>query len=325
MPGFGSNAQLSVNRQNSFGTAATSWFKVPFATQDLNFAYAELTDDSIQGRFDEPDRVTGISGVSGNIVGNFDPLVIGHFIRGCFGINYTCVSGTAVQNWTFNPATTVFDGYGTLPPYSFQVDQGESAVTSSYLLQDCYVNNWEVSLAAGQYLRSTFGIIGPSANLITKSSAPDYAVVPRPFMWSSTSVSIGATGFSRFQDFKVTFNNNIGTQDRIAGAKSHTYFFRDGFRQFGRLTATADMAQDDWLKMKNETEQRLVIFTRNNSSETMTIDIPRFVFTAHPLGVSGAGMVTVGLEGRGMFSTTSKTGVTVTLQNTFASSGYYGL
>lgn len=326
MPGFGANAQFSMNKQNSFGTAASSWFKIPFASQDFNYTFGELTDDSIQGRFDEPDRVTGIGGLAGNLVGNMDPLVIGHLIRGVFGINYTVTSATGpVHTWTFNPATTNFDGNGTLPPYSLQIDQGESSINSSYLLQDCFINNWELSLAAGGYLRSTFAVLGPTATLMTKSQAPDYAVVPKPFVWSSASVSIGGAGVNRFQDFKVSFNNNIGTQDRIAGAKAHTFFFRDGFRQFGRVTATADMLQSDWLKMKNETEQRLFVFIQGaGTSESIMIDIPRFVFTAHPLGVSGAGMVTVGLEGRGMYSITSKTICTVSLINTIASSGYYG-
>jgi hypothetical protein len=328
MPGFGSNAQVSINKQNSFGTAATSWFKVPFASEDFNFTYGELTDDSIQGRFDEPDRVTGIAGVQGNITANFDPLVSGHFIRACFGLNYSCTSGTGpVYTWKFNPATANFDAANcTLPPYSFQIDQGESNVSSSFLLQDCFVNNWELSLAAGAYLRNTFSIVGVSAALIVKSAAPNYAVTPRPLIWSAASISIGGAAVQRFQDFKLSFNNNIGTQDRIAGSKTHTYFWRDGFRQFGRFTATADMAQADWLAMKNETEQRLLINVLGaGASEYVTVDIPRFVYTAHPLGVSGPGMVTISLEGRAMYSTTSNTIATVTLSNTMAVSGYYGL
>lgn len=325
MPGFGSNAKLGMMRQNSFGTIAGSWYKVPFASQDFNYTFGELTDDSIQGRFDEPDRVTGIAGVAGNVVANFDPVVHGHFIRGCFGINYVQTSLTASQKWVFNPATTNFDTNCTLPPYSFQVDQGESSVNSSFALQDCFINTWELSLAAGGYARSTFGVVGVSALLMTKSAAPDYAFTTRPLIWSAASIHIGGTAITRYQDIKLSFNNNIGTQDRIAGAKAHTYFFRDGFRQFGKMTATADMSQDDWLKMKNETEQRLVLNIVGNSSEVLTIDIPRFVYTAHPLGVSGAGMVTVSLEGRAMYSTTSATICTVTIQNTVAVSGYYGV
>ena len=80
MPAFGSNAKLSITKQNSFDgdyTAPGSWHKVPFANHDLNFMFGELTDDSILARYDEPDRNTGISGVEGNIIANFTV---------CFGV-----------------------------------------------------------------------------------------------------------------------------------------------------------------------------------------------------------------------------------------------
>jgi hypothetical protein len=269
--------------------------------------------------------VTGISGVTGNITKNFDFLVDGHFLRACFGTNYTCVSATNQQLWTFNPATANFSGVETLPPYSFQIDQGEAGVNSSYALEGCYVNQVELSLAAGQYMRGVYSILGATAALMTKSAAPDYAVTPKLFTWNVASLSIGGAAMQRCQDFKFTFNNNIQMQDRIAGAKTHQYFFRDGFRQFGRFTATADMAQTDWLRVKNETEVQVVLTCTQATSEYLKIDLPRFVFTAHPLGVSGPGMVTVGLEGRAMYSSTSKTIATISLANTTASSGYYGV
>ena len=209
------------------------------------------------------------------------------------------------------------------------MDQGETGVNSAYQVYDCFVNNLEYSLAAGGYLRGVYTIVGKNAELITKStSVIDAGVAPRPFLWSSTSIHIGGAGVTRFSDIKFAFNNNLGTQDRIAGVKAHTYFFRDGFRQFGRMTATADLAMADWLNVKNETEARLVVHCvgatgiSSGYNEAFTIDIPRFVYTAHPLGVSGAGMVTVALEGRGMYHTPSGTICTVTLINTMAGSIY---
>lgn len=322
MPAFGSNAKFAIAYQNSFGDyTVDSWFKVPFASQDFNFAYDELTDDSIYSRYDEPDRVTGIAGVSGSFEANVHPLVVGNFIRGNFAQYSVSALGSGYEH-TFNPQTTTFDANVSLPPYSFYVDQGQPLVNSGYQLQDCFINEWELSLAAGQYLRSRFNVVGKQAALITKVTVPDYPTGIKPFIWSSASISIGGVAIKRFQDFSISFNNNIGMQDRIAGEKTHTFYMRDGFRQFGRMTATIDVDMDTWLAVKDETEYQVIIHVLGVTSissgvnEYLQVDIPRFVYTSHPLGVSGAGIVTVSIEGRAMYHSGSETIATVTLVNT---------
>jgi len=198
------------------------------------------------------------------------------------------------------------------------VDQGEAGVSSAYLLGDCFVNQLEFNLSAGAYLRATASIVGKTATLMTKTAAPvEWASTIKPLLWSATSISIGGAAVQRYADITFTFNNNIGMQDRIAGAKEHTFFFRDGFRQFGRMSGTMDVSMTDWLNVKNETEVRLFMFA-SNSIDTLLIDLPRFVFTAHPIGVPGPGIVTISVEGRAMYSTDSGTIATVTLTNTFA-------
>lgn len=326
MPGFGSSAKLAVSRQNSFGTAATSYFGFPFASQDLNYTWAELTDDSITGQPDWSDRQTGISGLAGTVTANFHPLAHGWFLRSAFGWLVDSAIGSGFTH-TFNPTTTNFDTSATIPPATIYVDQGESGASSGYLFTDCFVNNVELSMSAGGYLRGAYAIIGKTAGLITKPTIVDFPSGAKPLLWSSTSVSVGGAAVTRWADFKLSMNNNIGMQDRIAGAKAHTYYFRDGFREFGKLTATADMAMADWLNVKNESEVAVVINFAGTSissgvNEFFKIDIPRFVWTAHPVGVSGPGMVTVALEGRAMYSSTSKTIITLTLQNTIANSVY---
>jgi hypothetical protein len=328
MPGFGSNAILGISRQNSFGTAINSWYKMPFASHDFNYTYGELTDDSIQGTPDEPDRVTGIAGLTGTITANVNPLVTGHLLRAAFGV-FTTVTSESYYTHRFDPSTGPFDSNCSERPMSFYVDQGEAGVNSAYLLSDCFVNNVEFSLSAGGYLRGSYAIVGKNAALVQKTTdIVDLGPAARPFLWSSTSISLGGAAVQRFTDIRIAFNNNLGTQDRIAGAKAHTYFFRDGFRQFARLSGTMDMAMEDWLRVKNETELAFVMYCKGASNVTsgydeyFKIDIPRLVLTSHPIGVSGAGMVTVGVEGRGMYLASSKTVATIFLANTVADTIY---
>jgi Phage tail tube protein len=326
MPGFGSSALLSICRQNSMGaTAPGSWYAIPFANNGLAFTYGELTDDSIQQTPDLPDRAIGIGGFQGDIEFNLFPLPVGFFLRGLFGVASAEAVGSGFLH-TFNPATAAWSPECTLAPYAFQVDPGEPSVNSAYLHQDGFINTAEFSIAAGGYARSRFGVMGKSIGLLTK--APGAAINPTgaaPLLWSGTSISFAGAAIQRFSNIRLAFDNKIAAQDRITGVKQHTFFFRDGFRDFGRMTGTVDLAQADWLTFFNGTEGRLVINCLGVTSissgvnEYFKVDIPRMIYTAYPLNISGAGIVTAAVEGRAQYHSGSKTVCTITLCNTFAS------
>lgn len=326
MPGFGSSALLSICRQNSMGaTAPSSWYQIPFARKGFPFTFGDLQDDSIRSTPDLPDQVRGIGGFAGDVEHNAFPLVMGFFLRGLFGVASAEAVGSGFLH-TFNPATAAWSPECTLPPVAFQFDPGEPSVNSAYLYQDAFINGAEISLDAAGYLRSRWSILGKSMTLLTK--APGVALNPggaAPLVWSAASVSIGGTAVQRFSNFRLAFDNKVTPQDRIAGALEHTYFFRDGFRDFGRLSGTIDIAQADWLDFKAATEKRLVLnflgvtSISSGVNEFLRIDIPRFKYTAYPIRVDGAGIVQVNVEGRAQYSQGSGTVCTITLCNTFPS------
>lgn len=323
MPGFGSNAVLAVTRQNSFGgSVVTSWHKCSFANHGLDFRYAELEDDSILGRYDAPDRVTGIAAVTGAIEGNFNPIAYGHFLRGVFGVYSVTALGSGYQH-IFRPQTAAFGNEHSLPPYSFYIDQGEAGVNSGYLATDCFINGMELAVNAPEYARARFDILGKTASVVAKVTPFDHGTF-KPFVWASGSLQIFGAANARYENIRVAFNNNVTGQNRIAGAKEHTYFFRDGFRGFGIFTGTADIAQADWTRVKSETEGAFTlnlagISISSGVVETLRVELPRVVITTHPLGVSGPGIVTVEIAGRAMYSTGSGLVAQVTLINTLAS------
>lgn len=324
MPAFGSGAKLSITHQTSMGaTSPSSWRSIPFASHDLSYDVADLVDDSIVGNPDEPDRVSGISGIGGGFQANIHPLALGYYLYGLCGAASVAAAGAAYKH-TFRPSSGNFGDKNTVPPFAIQVNAGETGVSSSYLLQDCFFNTGELSITAGAYLRGTWGLIGKSGTLLTTAAPYDWPSAVKPLTWSACSVSIAGAAVQRYHDLKITLNNNLAAQDRIDGTTQHTFFFREGFRQ-NRFAGTVDLAQADWLKMKNETEGALVITCGGASAissgynEFLEISMPRFVFTKVPINISGTGVVTVAVEGRGMYLSTSLCSVQFTLQNTVAS------
>jgi len=325
MPGFGSNAYLAICRQNSGGaTAPSSWYNVPFANHGLDWNPEELLDDSISGNPDTPNRVLGYTRAAGPIVANVHPIILGHFLRGLCGQSSPAAAGSAFVH-TFNPKLGDFSGVETLPPYAFQVHQGDASVNSAYLYQDSYINTFELSVAAGAFVRGTWGVVGKDCTLITKAPPPAWDAGITPFKWSQTSLQIGGAAVTRYRDFRFTFDNRIAGQDRINNTTAPAYHFRDGFRSFARFSGTADIAQTDWLNVKNETALAVDVYIKGAASispghdEYLRLQVPRLKLTKHPTGVAGPGIVTVTIDGMAEYHSGSATVCTFTLCNTFAS------
>lgn len=325
MPGFGSNAYLAICRQSSAGaTAPSSWYNVPFANHGLDWNPEELLDDSISGNPDTPNRVLGYTRAAGPIVANVHPIVLGHFLRGLCGQSSPAALGAAFIH-TFNPVSGDFSGVESLPPYAFQVHQGDASVNSAFLYQDSYINTFELSVAAGAYVRGTWGVVGKECTLVTKAVPPAWDAGINPFKWSQASLQIGGAAVTRYRDFRFIFDNRIVGQDRINNSTAPAYHFRDGFRSFARFSGTADIAQADWLNVKNETALAVDVFIKGAASissgynESLRLQVPRLKLTKHPTGVAGPGIVTVTIEGMAEYHSGSATVCTFTLTNTFAS------
>lgn len=326
MPGgYGSNAFVAICRQNSLGaTAPTSWYPVPFARAGIRTVIDELQDDSITGYADEPDRTLGYTRVNGPIEGNVDPLALGFLLKGLFGTiaSSAVSSGSSAFQHVYEPRSGDFMPTATLPPYAFQVYQGETGVSSSFLFLDCFVNQLDLSIAPNQYLRGTWGIVGKDSSLITKAAPPAWPSAVKKFNWSAVSVSIAGAGVARYRDLRFSFDNRIGMQDRINASRAPASFFRDGFRSFGRFQGTMDIAVSDWLNRKNETEQAVSIYiagvTSINSgvNEFLKLDYSRGKIIDIDESIAGPGLVTVTVGWKGEFNVSSLTPVRVTLQNT---------
>ncbi len=323
MPGgYGSNAFVAICRQNSLGaTAPTSWYAVPFARSGVRTVIDEMQDDSITGYADEPDRTLGFTRVQGPIEGNVDPLVLGFLLRGLFGTIASSAVGSGFQH-VYEVRSGDWSPVSTLPPYAFQVYQGETGVSSSFQFIDCFVNQLDLSIAPNQYLRGVWGIVGKDSSLITKAAPPAWPNAVKKFNWSAVSVSIAGAGVSRYRDLRFSFDNKIGMQDRINASKSPASFFRDGFRMFGRFQGTMDVAVSDWLNMKNETEQAVSVYIAGVTSissgvnEFLKLDYSRGKIINVDESVAGPGLITLTVNWKGEFNASSLTPVRVTLQNT---------
>jgi hypothetical protein len=290
----------------------------------MPFTLATLTDDSIRGNPFEPDRVPGIGGFQGTVEHNLFPLVAGFFLRGMFGGYAVSALGSGFAH-TFNPATTAWGVDASIPPYSFQLDSGEPSVNSAFLMQDGYINTGDIQITAAGIVRATWGVMGKTMTLLTK--APGAAIAPAgsfPLTWAVASISINSSTNQRFKDIKISYDNKISAEDRIAGALSHTFFFRNGFQSV-QIAGTLDLAQADWLDFYNANEKSLVInlvgvtSISSGVNEFMKIDVPRFEYLAYPVGVSGPGIITAAFQGRAQYLASSNTGITITLCNTFPS------
>jgi len=117
-------------------------------------------------------------------------------------------------------------------------------------------------------------------------------------------------------------------QDRINASRAPASFFRDGFRMFGRFQGTMDVAQSDWLNMKNETEQNVTAYIAGVTSissgvnEFLKLEYTRAKVLSVDESIAGPGLITLTVNWKGEFNVNSLTPVRITLQNTMGAGIY---
>jgi hypothetical protein len=76
----------------------------------------------------------------------------------------------------------------------------------------------------------------------------------------------------------------------------------------------------DYTAFKNETERALTVHLTRANSFSLTIELPKTVITAYPVGAAGAERILVDFEGQGRYSQSDGYSIKYSLTNT--TSGY---
>lgn len=306
---------LGLMRQNSFGTAVTSFYYVPFISESITKAIAQLEEGNLRVRLGEAPVYEGMNTVAGDISFNPSPVEIGHFLYGLCGQEVaTTAVGSGVVDHSFSPLNTgLFDAYAALPPYTLEVHRN-SALAFRYT--DAQISRLELRVNQGALVEATAGIIARQASLAA-ATTPSFRAPNSVWAFHQASVSIGGTANADLESLVFTVDRVVEGKPTLDGNRHISRYAVTGPYTV-RASGTLDFrVQSEYIDFNTQTQRALVINIAMDptSGPTLRINVPLFRYEAFPINVGGPGRLMVGFTGRGVFDTTSNTAVMFFLTN----------
>lgn len=320
--GYGMKGHLLISAQQSFGTATNSWDSVPIISESLTTNIEELIEEGMRGRFEESPSHEGLLTVAGDIVFEPHPVMLGHFLRGVTGQ----ASSTAQDSsflWEFLPAANDFTpGVCAVPPFTLQVFRD---VGSAYQLTDAIINALTIEVAGGAIKRATAGVLARISSLMDPGT-PSYET-GKPWTWDASSISIAGAANSDFENYAITFENNIEGVTLLNATKLHAKYMRNDHRRFGVSGGVCFINQAEYNQFRAVAEQRFLVTVTGAETiatsyfNVLTMDLPLVRYKTYEAGIGGPGRLTATFEGNAKYDTTSSYGIRATLVNTRATYG----
>lgn len=315
--GFGNGGYLAISKQNSFGTATTTWNYIPFVSESLVDNIEHLEEESIQDRYEAGESHDGLMTVEGDIVMEMHPVVIGHFLRAVLGAHsYTAVMSDKVSENYFEPIQSYFDTDCALPPYTIQVFRD---VGSAYEFTDCLVNELTLELSTGGFNRVTASVLARTSSLMDPTTSSYEASTP--FAWNANSFELDGSGNTDLETFTLKIGNALEGVATMDTTKRWSRFVRNGYRTY-EISGTMDFNDhDEYKKYRASSAQAIVINIEDDANVTsgyhnfLKIDMPRVEYRSFEGTIGGPNRIQANFEAVGKYHTGSLNAMLVTLQN----------
>lgn len=309
---------IGIGKETTWGTGVAASDYVEAMEENMPIGIDRFETKTIIGTYAAPDDSAGLHRIQGSLTVPVHPVTIGYFLHGAFGQN----SVTEVLSgflWThkFNIQQSDTATNAALPGYTLEVHRD---VTSSQQFAGCLFSQLEFNLAPNQDLRCTAQIIGKSHAQIA-ATTPTFPGSPTfPFLFDTASISIGGVASELFESVSVMLNNNLEAVPALNNSNVISRIKRAGF-PLVTISGTMEFTDETELNnFVNQTEQAITLSVTKADSFQLVFDLPRVVWTAFPVAMSGTGRIVVDVEGRARYHTGSATQMEVRLTNTV--SGY---
>lgn len=306
---------LGISRQNSFGTATNSWDYIPIVNESLTDNIEQLVQENMFARFEEGPTQEGMLTVTGDIVFEPEPIMLGHILRGITGqASSTLVD--SVTTWEFTPTQTDFDDKTALPPYTFQIYRD---VGSAYQFTDGIFNALSIEINGNAIVRATASVIARTSSLTPKTT-PAFPTGD-PWTWDTASISIAGAANADMETVTIGVENNVEGVALLDTTKRHGKYKRTGFRTFA-FGGTMDFCdQTEYNNFRSQTEQKFITtLTGQTLTTSQTVELqfemPLVRYTTYAANAAGPGRISATFEGNAKYDTNSLYAMRTTLVNT---------
>jgi hypothetical protein len=306
---YGMGGAVGITMQQSFGTAYTTGMKFqPFISESITESIPPVIVEGLRGIYDDGDSLEGPHEISGDIVFEIDPCMIGYWLKGfCHSTSYETTTVTSYYyTHEFMPAQDDFDAMAATPPMTIEAYRDAG---SAFQYHSCCVNALTFEFAHGALIKSTVGIIGAGLAMAAKQTAT-YEPFSE-FTWDQTSISLAGAAVDEIVDMTVTMTNNLEAVSTIDGTTYPNRIQRAGKRTIEISGTILFIDEAEANIFRAQTERRLVVTTQQGCN-AINLDIPSMRYNAFPVNMGGPGKIAVGFTASAKYNAGSGTAIQIT-------------
>jgi hypothetical protein len=314
---YGFSGYVGVAREAAWGSAQNASSFVEALNESIHLEIDRFPYKNIIGTMAEPDDIGGVQRVSGPMSFAAHPGNIGFFLMSTFGnVATTVVLSGFLWNHVYKSPTNSNSEFSTTAPsvpYTFEVFRD---VTTATQYAGGLVSALTLNFAPNQDVRATATILGRSTRYAAAQAPTFPSTSAKPFTFDTASVQLGGAATTKIEALTISIENQYEGIPALDMSTVISKVRRTG-PQMVNVTGTLDFIShaeyDDFLA---QSETNLKVSVTKASSFQMTIDIPRLVYTAFPLGIPGKERIMVDFTAKGYYHSTSATAIAVSLTTT---------
>lgn len=312
--GQGTVGFFGLAKESTWGTAVAATDYMELLSEKIATSIDRFPTRNVYGGFYEADDYAGLRRSAGSIVHAAHPVSLGHLLRGAFNncSQTVILSGFLFRN-TFTSPKSEFANGVPRQPYTLEANRD---VGSSHRFSGALVNKLTMALAPNQDLRVTAEFIAKNQSIIAQTVPTFPGSSQHPFTFDTASVQIDGAATTRFEAFSMVIDNALEGIPAFNNSNEIAKIRAAG-PQMIKISGTLDFQDiNEHLDFLNQTERKLALSLTRADSFHLLIELPRFVYTAYPVGIPGRGRLTISFDGMARYNTSSLTAVMVQLTTT---------
>lgn len=316
MAGFGFLGFIGLGKESTWGTAVSATDYLEAMSESLNAERDRFEIVNIRNQFGRPADQAGMVRINGDIEAHAHPTTGARLLKGALqNSSKTTVSSGVLYTHTFKTLTTGSEFSSSVPvqPYTIEVFRD---VTSSVQYAGCAIDTLAINFQPNQDVRFTASFIGKSESQLS-STTPTFPTTPgAPFNFDTASLELGGSATSRIEALTVEIANNL---EGVPKLNASNEVGKIQMTDFQSVSISGTIAFEDLTEYQDfidQNEKTLKATVTKPDSFSMTVDVPRMVYTAFPTEIGGRERLTVDFEAQGFYHTGSGTNIQVDLTTT---------
>lgn len=277
----GAGVSLVIGIEDTYGTAPSDGFTVPFNSSDVKASRNQTTPQTITGTRNPVEPIDGNKSVGGSVVVPCDSVAMWYWLQLMFG----------------DPATTGADPYthtftvpalGDQPSFALEHQFTELATAKYALYEGCKVATWSMDIGGDGELTSNIGVVGSTETLGNSAfdAAPTAQTISRLQNFHA-SMTEGGGAFTDATAINFTVDFGLDTSQYAIGAGGVLGSVPDGI--IGVSGNITTMFKNSTLldKAIASTESSIIITISAGASSQMVIEFNELKYALNSVPVPG--------------------------------------